>query len=196
VRQAIVRLRHRAAEARAPLPRVLAATPTLLGAYAVIHALVTWDAFGAAHAFTQACIGTFATLRPPEGGITVVSATAGAFGGARVARDLGAWLQRLGAGPWADGLSITLVVAIVSVLSLVLGELVPKSLALRYAEGYSLIVGRVILGLSTCMALAGEIPARGRRIDMPGGVTLEVVDATPRRVRLVRVTRVIPTSQF
>jgi putative hemolysin len=39
----------------------------------------------------------------------------------------------------------------VSFLSLVLGELVPKSLALRYSNGYAFFIGRPLLGLSRLM---------------------------------------------
>jgi len=38
-----------------------------------------------------------------------------------------------------------------------------------------------------CMALALAIPAVGRRLQAPDGTVLEVVDASPRRVRTVRV---------
>ncbi len=44
-----------------------------------------------------------------------------------------------------------IVVASVSFLSLVLGELVPKSLALRYSTGYAFLIGKPLLGLSKLM---------------------------------------------
>jgi putative hemolysin len=82
-------------------------------------------------------------------GITVVGATAGAFGGARFAKHLAPLLAQL---PWleayADQVALALIVGIISFLSLVLGELVPKSLALRSAEGYALIIARPLLALS------------------------------------------------
>lgn len=80
-------------------------------------------------------------------GITVFGATAGAFGGARFASDLAPLLEPL-AAEHAETVSLALVVGGLSLLSLVLGELVPKSLALRYAEGYSLFMGRPLLWLS------------------------------------------------
>lgn len=79
-------------------------------------------------------------------GITVVSATAGAFGGASLAQELAPYLSFLGA--YAYDASFALVVALISYLSLVLGELVPKSLALRSAERYSLLIGPFLRGLS------------------------------------------------
>jgi putative hemolysin len=38
-----------------------------------------------------------------------------------------------------------------------------------------------------CLATAGHIPVTGERLTLDSGLVLEVVDATPRRVRLVRV---------
>lgn len=82
-------------------------------------------------------------------GITVVSSTAAAFGGASLAGRLAPGLSRLpGVGPYAPELALALVVALVSFLSLVLGELVPKSIALRSAERYALAMARPLLGLS------------------------------------------------
>jgi putative hemolysin len=82
-------------------------------------------------------------------GITVVSTTAAAFGGARVARQLEPLLGSLpGVGDNALQVALVLVVAIVSYLSLVLGELVPKSLALRYGETYALIMAKPLELLS------------------------------------------------
>jgi putative hemolysin len=82
-------------------------------------------------------------------GITVVSATAAAFGGASVAEDLVPMVARIPAlAPHAENLALALVVVAVSFLSLVLGELVPKSLALRAAEPYALVMGRPLLALA------------------------------------------------
>jgi putative hemolysin len=79
--------------------------------------------------------------------ITVVGATAGAFGGATFARDLtpllSPWL-----GVYAGEVALAAVVVVISFLSLVLGELVPKSLALRQREPYALLVAPALLWLS------------------------------------------------
>src|SRR6188768_3356243 len=102
-------------------------------------------------------VGALATLRAdPERflatvqiGITVVGTTASAFGGAAVAAHLEPLLRPL---PWigtrAHDVALAIVVALISYLSLVLGELVPKSLALRAAEPYALLISRVLLWLS------------------------------------------------
>jgi putative hemolysin len=82
-------------------------------------------------------------------GITVVGATAAAFGGATLAGGLQVWIARLPVlEPYAAQIAIGLVIAIVSFLQLVLGELVPKSIALRSAERYALAVARPLLGLA------------------------------------------------
>jgi putative hemolysin len=82
-------------------------------------------------------------------GITVVSTVASAFGGASIAERLQPILQPV---PWlgryAEPLAIALVVALVSYLSLVVGELIPKSLALRFGERYALWIAKPLLALS------------------------------------------------
>jgi putative hemolysin len=47
--------------------------------------------------------------------------------------------------------AMAIVIASISFLSLVLGELVPKSLALRYADGYAFLIGRPLHRLSQLM---------------------------------------------
>jgi len=84
-------------------------------------------------------------------GITIVGATAAAFGGAALARRLSPLLAGGVVAPYADQIALAIVIALVSFLSLVLGELVPKSLALRASERYALVVARPLLGLSTIM---------------------------------------------
>lgn len=82
-------------------------------------------------------------------GITVVSATAAAFGGSTVAAAIAPVLQDIGVPPhWSDRAALAVVVALVSYLSIVLGELVPKSLALHRPEAYALLVARPLLALS------------------------------------------------
>jgi putative hemolysin len=80
-------------------------------------------------------------------GITVVSSAAAAFGGASIAVSLTPMLESV-AGEHAHEVAMVIVVVMISFLSLVLGELVPKSLALRYSEGYSTLVSRPLLALS------------------------------------------------
>lgn len=80
-------------------------------------------------------------------GITLVSTAAAAFGGASIARSLVPMLERLGFGSRADDVAFGVVVAGIAFLSLVIGELVPKSLALRYPR-YAYLVAPLLYGLS------------------------------------------------
>jgi putative hemolysin len=84
-------------------------------------------------------------------GITVVSATGAVFGGEAIARPLGSALVTLGFGEYAGEVAFVLVVALVSYLSLVIGELVPKSIALRFADRYATVVGRPLAMLAVAM---------------------------------------------
>lgn len=82
-------------------------------------------------------------------GITLVSATAAAFGGATLARKLTPAIESIDAlAKHASDIALAVVVVGVSFLSIVVGELVPKSLALRSAEGYALRIARPLLGLA------------------------------------------------
>lgn len=83
-------------------------------------------------------------------GITVVGAAAAAFGGSSIAGDLSPHLEPM-FGDAAHEIAMVLVVAGIAFLSLVLGELVPKSLALRYATGYALFIARPLLWLARIM---------------------------------------------
>ncbi|MGZ6126394.1 MAG: hemolysin family protein [Myxococcales bacterium] len=83
-------------------------------------------------------------------GITVVGATAAVFSGASLAARLTPALARVRfIGPAAaEDVALAIVVALVSYLSLVLGELVPKSVALRASETYALLVARPLRALA------------------------------------------------
>jgi putative hemolysin len=68
-------------------------------------------------------------------GITLIGILAGVFGGATVAQALAIELRKIPAlAPYAQPLSFSLVVLLTTYLSLIIGELVPKRLALRYPE--------------------------------------------------------------
>lgn len=67
--------------------------------------------------------------------ITLISILSGAFGGARLAKPLAASFQRMGwFGNSAEGWALTFIVILVTFFSLVLGELVPKRIALGNPE--------------------------------------------------------------
>lgn len=86
-------------------------------------------------------------------GITLISTLAGAFGGATIADRLAAVLRTVPRlAPYSSSLSLVLVVLVITYLSLVLGELVPKRLALLNAERIAMAVAGPMRGLSRVAA--------------------------------------------
>ena len=82
-------------------------------------------------------------------GITLVSVFTGVFGGARIASHLQAWLEQFPAiAPAAGGLALAVVVVVTTYLTLVLGELVPKQLALRRPEQMAALVAPPMVWMS------------------------------------------------
>ncbi|WP_343424742.1 CNNM domain-containing protein [Candidatus Amarolinea dominans] len=82
-------------------------------------------------------------------GITLVGILAGAFGEATLAGQLATLLERaLLLAPYSRALSLVIVVIIVAYISLVLGELVPKRLALSNPERLVSLVARPMRVLS------------------------------------------------
>lgn len=85
-------------------------------------------------------------------GITLVGIFAGAYGGATLSEPLAAWLSAFPSlAPHGETLALGVVVASLTYLSLIVGELVPKQLALAHAEQLAMAVARpmrVLAGLS------------------------------------------------
>lgn len=76
-------------------------------------------------------------------GITLVGILAGAFGGATIAQKVADWLSEVPViGQYGEALGVVVVVLSITYLSLVLGELVPKRLALNDAERIAGLVAR------------------------------------------------------
>ncbi|MCL8000125.1 hemolysin family protein [Brucella sp. 21LCYQ03] len=68
-------------------------------------------------------------------GITLVGVLSGAFSGATLGARLTGWLLSQGVSPtFADALGVGSVVVVITYLSLIVGELVPKQIALREPE--------------------------------------------------------------
>jgi putative hemolysin len=78
-----------------------------------------------------------------------VGVLAGAYGGATLAEPLAASLASIPqVAPYAEGAALALVVAAITVLSIIIGELVPKSIGLRYPESIASWVARPMMLLS------------------------------------------------
>ena len=88
-------------------------------------------------------------------GITLISVLTGVFGGARIASHLQAWLMTFPQiAEFAESIALAAVVIVTTYLTLVLGELVPKQLALRGPELMAIRVARPIAVLSRIVAPA------------------------------------------
>ena len=89
-------------------------------------------------------------------GVTIVSSLASAIGGAAAISYLKPQIAALPlplVARWAEAIALLIVVLPISYLSLVLGELVPKSLALRYSEQIACFVARPIEFLARVSSL-------------------------------------------
>lgn len=82
-------------------------------------------------------------------GITTVGILSGAIGESALADPLAAWLASVPAvAPYARGIALAVVVVILTYFSVVVGELVPKRLALLAPEGVASMVARPMNGLA------------------------------------------------
>jgi len=88
-------------------------------------------------------------------GITLIGILAGAFSGATLGDMMGDWLKTQGLSPGlAEGLGYSLVVAAITYISLILGELIPKRLALQSPEKLASLVAPGMMLLSRVAAPA------------------------------------------
>ncbi len=118
-------------------------------------------------------------------GITLVGVLSGAFSGATLGLRLTAWLEAQGLSEAAaDALGVGAVVVVITYLSLVVGELVPKQVALRDPERIAARVAPAMLALSRIAAplvwildMSGKAILRlaGSRDDQDEAVTEEEV---------------------
>src|SRR5262245_48165354 len=112
-------------------------------------------------------------------GITLVGILAGAYSGASLGDHVSLWFQSLGMNPtWAEPLGLGVVVATITYLSLIIGELVPKQLALRNAERIACVVAPSMTVLSR---VAGPI--------------VSLLDASGRFVLFLLRRKASPESQ-
>ncbi|MFH1517761.1 MAG: hemolysin family protein [Pseudomonadota bacterium] len=85
-------------------------------------------------------------------GITLVGVLSGAFSGATLGARLAAWLETQGLSEvMADGLGVGSVVVAITYLSLIVGELVPKQIALRAPEA---VAARIAPGMALLSRVA------------------------------------------
>ncbi len=106
-------------------------------------------------------------------GITLIGILTGVFGGNQLGAELAVPLAQLPyIGPYAAPVALGLTVIVITFLSLVFGELVPKQLALRHPEKLAVVVAQplallalaakpvvLLLGLATKLVLSAFGPA-------------------------------------
>ncbi len=86
-------------------------------------------------------------------GITAIGTLSGAFGGQALTGPLAEWLSHFESlRPYADTVAIAIIVAGLTYTTLILGELVPKRLALARAEPIASFVARPLRALATVSA--------------------------------------------
>ncbi len=98
---------------------------------------------------TEKPAGLLATIQI---GITFIGFLAAAFAGASIAGQLAEWLRDIGFAGSADIVALLIVTLFVSVVTIIFGELVPKTLALAHAERYALTLSRPIEVLGRILA--------------------------------------------
>jgi putative hemolysin len=82
-------------------------------------------------------------------GITLIGILSGAYGGATIAEALAVWLgQYPSVAAYSEQLAVGIVVVALSYFSVIIGELVPKRIALNNPEKFASLVARPMRGLS------------------------------------------------
>lgn len=119
-------------------------------------------------------------------GITLIGIVAGAFGGAALTEPVADWLQRVPPlAPYAGAVAGLLVVGLITYLSLLIGELVPKRLALQNPEAIAVrvarplaILARVAAPIVAFLAFTSDLVLRliGARASTEPPVTEEEVE--------------------
>ena len=125
-------------------------------------------------------------------GITFIGFLAAAFAGATMAGQLAGWLQDLGLGGSSDVIALLVVTLFVSLVTIVFGELVPKTLALAHAERYALALARPMDALGVLLGpvvwLLTSVTHAVTRVLGVRDVTDEAISSEELRILLERGT--------
>jgi putative hemolysin len=126
-------------------------------------------------------------------GITLVGVLSGAFSGATLGLRLTLWLESIGvADSIADALGVGIVVIVITYLSLIIGELVPKQVALRDPEGIAARVAPVMAFIARVAAPLVWL------LDMSGRLVLRLIGQhgeTEERVTEEEVKTIIAEAE-
>jgi putative hemolysin len=151
-----------------------------------LRALADREVVGARRALALAANpGRF--LSTVQSGITLVGVLSGAFSGATLGSHLAEWLVSVGLRPGvADAVGVGLVVAVITYFSLVIGELVPKQIALRNPEKIAVrvapamtVMARIASPISWFLDVSGRtvLRALGYGVEAEHRVTDEEIRA-------------------
>ncbi len=126
-------------------------------------------------------------------GITFIGFLAAAFAGASIAGQLAEWLRDIGPlSTSADVLALLIVTLVVSLVTIVFGELVPKTLALAHAERYALALARPMEALGVLLGpvvwLLTSVTHAVTRLLGVRDVTDEAISSEELRILLERGT--------
>ena len=130
-----------------------------------LQALVDRDVIGSRRALALASDpGRF--LSTVQVGITLVGVLSGAFSGATLGLRLAEWFTQLGLPTSvAEAVGVGLVVAVITYFSLVIGELVPKQIALRNPEKIAVRVAPAMMAIARIASpLVSFLDISGRAI--------------------------------
>jgi putative hemolysin len=115
--------------------------------------------------------------------ITFIGFLASAFAGVSLAATLGTFLEGIGMdGGYAGGVALLIVTILLSLFTIVFGELVPKTLALAHPEAFALrlagpvdVLGRVLRPLVAVLTAATRAIARafGAEVNTEAQITAE-----------------------
>jgi putative hemolysin len=116
-------------------------------------------------------------------GITLIGILSGAYGGATIAEGLAVYLATYPMlAPYSEGAAVAIVVIVLSYLSVIIGELVPKRIALSNPERFAAMVARPMtrlarLGAPAVAALEHTSNAIMRVLRLPQGGDTAVTEA-------------------
>ncbi len=88
-------------------------------------------------------------LSTVQTGITLITTLTGAFGGATIAEELDSYISTIpNLSPYSSGLALVAVVVMITFFSMVIGELVPKRIALSNSERFASIAASPLAAFS------------------------------------------------
>jgi putative hemolysin len=124
-------------------------------------------------------------LSTVQAGISVIGVVTGAYGGATIAQALSIYFKPLPLiGAYANTVSMVVVIAVITYISLIIGELVPKKMALNNPESIAIaiaipmqIFSRVFFPLIQLLSISTEFVLKiiGARAPADAGVTEEEI---------------------